>query len=131
MDIKLNSKIYPVEAILNASYVFIEKAYVFLDYDKKDKNILVSINGKRKFSSKQSEALRGSFLNELLYSSLRCAVSKRNKKLREYIVGRALYSNVPQQKQASNKQKEMDYRKDPLGIAVPWEKKHKRKKCRK
>lgn len=131
MLIKLNIKIYPVEAILSASYAFIDTCYIFLDYDEKNKNIAVSITGKKKLSQKELDVLRGLFLNELLYSTLRYNVSKKNRKLREYIIGRALYTSLPEDEASLKEEQDLDYRKDPLGIAVPWEKKHKKKTCKK
>ena len=118
MDIKLNSKIYPLEVILSACYVFIDRAFIFLDGDFKKDLIKVSIKGKRGLSEKQLEWLRGEFMNELLHCALRYKISKSNKKIREYIIGRAIYSALP------TKSEELSgYQEDPLGIAIPWEEK--------
>lgn len=126
MEIILNSKIYPQEAILNASYVFIDRAYIFLDSDAKTENIRVSFKGKNKLSEKQFKALKGEFMNELLHSSLRYQISKNNKKIREYIIGRALYSAFPASDLITTEK--LDYQQDPLGIAMPWEEKYGKKK---
>ena len=122
MDIKLNSKIYPLEAILNAAYSFIDRAYIFLDSGSKGAQIKVSLKGRGKISKKQLEGLKGEFMNELLNCALRYAISRENKKIREYIVGRALYSFLPAEDLARFDNK-TNYREDPLGIAKPWEKK--------
>jgi len=126
MEIRLDLKIYPLEAILNTCYMFIERAYIFLDGDTKARFVKVSIKGKKKLSKKRLVALRGEFMNELLYSVLRYNVSKNNKKIREYIIGRALYSSVSISDLGVSKE-ELDYQKDPLGIAVPWEEKYGKK----
>lgn len=125
--IELNSKIYPLEAILNACYIFIDRAYIFLDSDPKGNQIKVSIKGKKRLTQKQLEVLKGEFTNELLHSALRYQISKNNKKIREYIIGRALYSALPTPDlfTASGK---LDYQEDPLGIAIPWEEKYGKKK---
>lgn len=126
--ITLDSRIYPVEAVLNAAYIFIDRAYIFLDSKLRNK-ITVFIKGKKRISQRQLDCLAGEFMNELLHSALRCAVSKNNKKIREYIVGRALSSALPFSgfgpDAASAK---LDYQEDPLGIAVPWEDKYGKKK---
>ena len=80
MRIELNSKIYPLEAVLNACYSFIERAYVFLDGDSRKGQTIVSLKGKRRLSSKKLEVLKGEFMNELLHCSLRYTISKNNKK---------------------------------------------------
>lgn len=127
MDIKLNPKIYPLEAILNACYNFIDRAYIFLDTDHKSEIIKVSLKGKNKLSQSRLETLRGEFMNELLHCALRYQISKNNKKIREYIIGRALYSALPSSDLFTADEK-LDYQEDPLGIAIPWEEKYGRKK---
>ena len=88
----LNSRIYNLEAILNACYTFIDRTYIFLDSDSKGERTVISLKGKKRLSQKMLKRLKGEFMNELLHSALRCKISKNNKKIREYIIGRALYS---------------------------------------
>ena len=91
MVIKLNSKVYPLEGILNACYNFIDKAYIFLDSDSQVKQIKVYFKEKNRLSAGKLAGLKGEFMNELLHCALRYQISKNNKKLRECIIGRALY----------------------------------------
>jgi His-Xaa-Ser system protein HxsD len=159
----LNPKIYSLEAIYGAAYVFLDKSYVFLEEAPREK-IKITLKGKKELTGKNLEVLRGEFLNELLNFSLREQISKNNKKIREYIIAKALSSAVagvsddpldqmktrikfglekdfqeeedPDEipwtgeklKKKSANQKEMLWAKDPLGIAIPWEKKHLTKK---
>ncbi|MDP1845170.1 MAG: His-Xaa-Ser system protein HxsD [Candidatus Moranbacteria bacterium] len=126
---RLNSKNYPLEAILNAAYVFIDRVYVHLDGDP-EKEILISLKGKERLDKKQLEALKGEFLNELLNYLLRIEVAKNNQKIREYIVAASLVSSLPSNviAQSSRSEEEtVDWREDPLEIAVPWEEKHAKK----
>jgi His-Xaa-Ser system protein HxsD len=127
MEFKLDSKIYPLEAILNACYTFLDRAYIFLDKDSKEDNIKVYFKGKNRLSEKQLASLKGKFMNELLHCALRYEISKNNKKIREYIIGRALYSVLPTPDLFPTDEK-LDYLKDPLGIAIPWGKKYGKKK---
>ncbi len=124
----LDPKIYPLEAILNCCYSFIDRAYVYLDKNKKQDHIDVFLKGKGKLSNGQWEALKGEFLNELLYSTVRYQISKNNKNIREYIIGRALYNTPFSTAVDQPKQKKLDYLEDPLGIAIPWEKKYGKKR---
>jgi len=131
MNIQLNSKIYPLEAILNASYMFIDRAYIFLDSDSRKNGIVVSLKGKQRLSPKKLEDLRGEFMNELLHCALRYKISKNNKKIREYIIGRALYSALPVSMEETILDEDsgkLDYQQDPLGIAIPWEEKYGKKR---
>ncbi len=121
--ISLNPKIYPLEAIYGACYVFVDRAYLFLDGDPK-KEIKVFIEGKRKLDSKKLEELAGEFKNELLDYVLRTAIAKNTKKIRETIVEKALFSAFPSEETSEEEHIESD----PLGIAVPWEEKYGEKK---
>jgi len=119
----LDLKDYPLEAIYGAAYVFINKAYLFLD-NKSSKKIEISLKGKNKLTKKQLENLKGEFLNELLNYTLRVNLNKHNKKIREYIVNQALFSAFNEEE--ITQEDKLGYEDDPLGIAVPWEEKYKK-----
>jgi len=152
----LNLKLYSLEAIYGAAYVFLDRAYVYLEEAAKSK-VKVTLKGKNRLTEKGLEILRDEFLNELLNFSLREQVSKSNKKIREYIVARALSAAssavIPGRrpmgqedgpgrklsegvipwtgerfKEKPSEKKEKIWGKDPLGIAVPWEEKYLAKK---
>jgi len=149
----INPKLYSLEAVYGAAYAFLDKAYVYLEQGPKSR-IQVNLKGKEKMTKKDLEALKGEFLNELLNFSLREKISKNNKKIREYIVARALASASQQESspvmgeedlhkdpskiiipwrdkdKKKSRQTKPVWKKDPQGIAVPWEEKHKRT-CRK
>lgn len=153
--ILINPKLYSLEAVYGAAYAFLDKAYIYLEQGPKAK-IQVNLKGKEKLTKKGLEALKGEFLNELLNFSLREKISKSNKKIREYIVARALVSVSQQEgspergeeplcedpskiiipwrneKQKKHPEEKPVWKKDPQGIAVPWEEKHlTKKRCRK
>lgn len=117
--LKLKQDIYPLEAICGASYVFIDKAYIYIDSKKKGE-YEVRIKGKEKLTSKKLTEIEGEFMNELLNYVQRLNISKSTGKIREYIVERALYSAVNEEGPA----KDDDVLDDPLGIAIPWEEKY-------
>jgi len=136
----LNSQTYPLEVIYSTAYVFLDRAYVYLDGDPK-KEIVVSLKGKEKLNKKQLAGLKGEFCNELLNYLLRVEITKRNQKVRDFIVGTALVSALPREllTQPSKVETSMDgdWKEDPLGIAVPWEEKYgkkpkvkKKKRCK-
>ena len=127
----LNSKTYPLEAIYSTAYVFLDRVFVYLDGDPA-KKIMVSLKGKEKLNKTQLENLQGEFQNELLNYLLRVEIAKRNQKVREFIVGTALVSALPTGLLTQTSQSELpgtvDWQKDPLGIAIPWEEKYGKKK---
>ena len=125
--IYLDPKIYPLEAIYGACYVFVDRAYLFLDGDPKEK-VKVFIKGRKRMTKNELEKLKGEFENELLNYSFRISLAKYTKDIRDMIVERALFSALSHEKEA---QKEDVFEEDPLGIAVPWEEKYGKRKKRK
>ena len=125
--ISLNPNLYSLDAIYGASYVFIDRAYILLDGDVK-RGIKVFIKSKHKLPKKGLEGLAGDFENELLNYALREKINKANRKIRERIIEKALA--IPDPGLLSPVQDCKDYLKDPLGIAIPWEKKHGKRKVK-
>jgi His-Xaa-Ser system protein HxsD len=129
ITIEINPSLYPLEAIYGAAYVFLDRAYLFLEGDPK-KSVSVSIKGKEKISAKGLESLAGEFCNEVLNYVLREKISENNKKIREYIIARALFV-APEEKtgkkdKPSKKQTPAatEWREDKLGLALPWKKRY-------
>ncbi len=131
--VSISPKLYPLEVIHGAAYVFLDRAYIYLDGDPKSE-ILISIKGKKKVTKTNLIKMGDEFLNELLNYSLRHSISKSNKKIREYILGACLFgasgkeaisSEIFEEKE--EKGKEEDWGKDPLNIAIPWEEKYEKK----
>jgi His-Xaa-Ser system protein HxsD len=128
----LNAKNYPKEAIYSTAYVFLDRAYIYLDGDP-EKETIVFLKGKEDLSKSQLEALRGEFLNELLNYLLRIEVAQSNQKIREYIVASSLVASLPSELLSQSAQtgaEYTDWKEDPLGIAVPWEEKKKKKSAK-
>lgn len=133
VELFIDPRIYPMEAIYSTSYIFIDRAYVFLDGDPSDK-VKISLKGKESLNGEELEQLRGEFLNELLNYTLRVKVTEKHKKVKEFIVSQALVSSLPKENWDqlvrsklggdTNSEKELDYMDDPLGIAIPWEEKY-------
>lgn len=120
----INLKAYPLEAIYGAAYVFIDRAYIFLDYSSDDK-IEINFRAKEGADTEVFEKLKGEFLNELLNYSLRLKIAEHNQKLREFVVSQALFASLGKEKGIlENKKEKFEFENDPLGIAVPWEEKY-------
>ena len=119
----LNSKITSLEAIYSTCYAFIDKFYIYLDKNKE--NVIVAFQPKE--GKVNLKTIEGEFRNELLSNLLREKITKNNSKIREYILGQALYSSTPSKIEEFLTKTEEDYIEDPLGIAIPWEEKTKSK----
>lgn len=142
----VNPKVYSFESIVNAAYAFLDKAHVFLDGDPKTK-IKVSLKAKESCTL-SAEDLKGEFHNALLEQDLRLRLAKDNKKLREYIVGQALFGASPEQADdiasgddeldkilerelkalEEEEKKAVKNKKDPFGVLTAWDEKKGKKK---
>ena len=124
---------YPLDAVYGASYVFLDRCYVYLDKGT-DKRIEVVLRGKETLSAEDLESLAGEFSNELLHQVLRARIAKRTGTVREMIIGRALFSAEGSADDydlddLDDLDDDADYLDDPLGIAVPWEEKYGREEA--
>ena len=141
-------KIYSIDAVYGAAYVFLDRAYIFLEEAEKS---MVRVNIKPKKGIKEKETLKDDFLNELINFCLRDKISRDNRQIREYIIATALANSLGAQslKNEENfpdkedfsidddeflipwERKEFKAENDPDGIGIPWELKGKRGKKKK
>jgi len=128
ITVTVNPKLYPLEAVYSAAYVFIDKAYIVLDGDP-EKEILVNITPK--FSS-FAENIKLDFNNELLNYAEYLTRAKETKKIRELFLQRLMGTNDSGLKNAEDIDDDFlddldsddDFLDDPDGIAIPWEEKY-------
>ena len=121
--VKINPKVYPIEAVYSAAYVFMDRAYIMLDGDP-DTEILVRIKLKSEGSLKD---IGDEFNNELLSFAEYLSRARETKKLREMFLQRAIITNDPGMSEPSgeNQSEQSDVvLEDPEGIAIPWEEKY-------
>ncbi|MBI5609377.1 MAG: hypothetical protein HY902_10915 [Deltaproteobacteria bacterium] len=136
VTLALEVGLYPIEVLYGAAYVFIDRCFVLLDKDEgkdgpsKGGRYLVHLRGKTELSKKELLDLSGEFGNELLSQALRRKVVKANQKIIEEITTQAIAGaaggTLPTDFLDSSDDG-MDFLDDPLGIAVPWEDKFKKK----
>lgn len=129
VQITLDNRCYPDEAILATCYRFLEDVYVFLEKKSSSSFTTVSLSPK---SKKDSERIVEEFKNELINNTLRYRISARNKETRDYIVKTALFFSQPKEvvdeflfedlEKTGGKQE--NWESDPLEIAIPWEEKY-------
>lgn len=122
--IQIDEKVFPRDVVVSAAYMFLDRCYVRLERAPR-RQVLVQIKGKNKLSKIRLANLADEFENELLHQLIRRQVAERTDRLREVIVGRALFSAEPAGEPVqAEPEEDMDYLDDPLGIAVPWEEKY-------
>jgi His-Xaa-Ser system protein HxsD len=126
--LRVDPSMYPLDALYGAAYVFIDRCYVVLD--KADASYRVTLAWKKGVPSpEQLEALVGEFANELLSCAWRSKISEANRGLLESVTAQALGGAMgpPSLDQLERFDFSDETFEDPLGIAMSWEEKHKKK----
>ncbi|UCC91388.1 MAG: hypothetical protein JSV39_03685 [Candidatus Aenigmatarchaeota archaeon] len=89
--VSINPKIYPLEVIYSAAYVFLDKAYLIIDGNPKEE---IFVQMKPKEGKKVLEELGNEFNNELVNYSVYVVQAVRNQPLRKAIIERVLLTNI-------------------------------------
>lgn len=118
----IDEELYSIDAIYGASYLFIDRCYVFLSRPA-DKKVSVRLRSKGAANEDALEALAGEFANELLNSQLRFRLGRATAGIREQYMARAFFGR-DQSSTISELLAELDAEElaeEPLEIPVPWE----------
>jgi len=134
VSVTVDPKIYTLDTILSAAYVFIDDAYVVITGDP-NQEVVVKLKGKSKCNLVE---LGRNFNNELLNYAFYAIQTARTMPIRTAIVQRAFFTQAAKPvaskettKATKPEKKEPSYLEDPYGIAKPYkEKKHGRGKKR-
>jgi His-Xaa-Ser system protein HxsD len=121
---EIDETLYPLDAIYGASYIFIDRCYVFLSRPA-DQKVAVRLRTRDPAEAEQLEGLAGEFANELLNQSLRVRISESTVSIRDYYMARAFQATDRSQSTIDRLLAELDAEEmatDALDIAVPWEK---------
>jgi His-Xaa-Ser system protein HxsD len=125
--VEFDEELYPRDAIYGAAYVFIDRCYVHLDRVA-DKRVQVQLKAKK--PGLDTKVLAGEFQNELLSQAWRQRIVEENRQFVEAITTRALAgaAGAPglDELLAMDIGEETAF-DDPLGIAMSWEEKYKKK----
>jgi His-Xaa-Ser system protein HxsD len=92
--IEVEERLYPAEAVQAAAYAFTDRAYARIE-PAAGGRLRVVLAFKPETTSAQRAAMEGELRNELLHQALRLKVSEANRKIREFIVTKALVSAQP------------------------------------
>lgn len=126
--IELDEDLYPKDAIYGAAYIFIDRCYVKLDRPSQGR---ISVRLAPKPGSTVSlDDMAGEFENELLGQAWRRQIVEENRQLIEQVTTQALSgaAGLPglDDLLAMDIDEETAF-EDPLGIAMSWEEKYKKK----
>jgi His-Xaa-Ser system protein HxsD len=118
----LHESLFCLDAIYGASYLFIDRCWLFLSRPDED-SVVVHLKPKTATDQDGLDAIAGEFANELLNQSIRVRLSESTKSLREYYMARAFFT-TPVQSSIDALLAELDAEEledDELEISVPWE----------
>jgi His-Xaa-Ser system protein HxsD len=128
--IELDASIYPLPAVYSAAYVFLDRAYVFLDKPAPEKLRVVLAPKAGPFDADRAKALAGELANELLSASWRHQITKENRATIEAVTMQAIAGAMGAA--SLDDLESFDFTEepfdDPLGIAQSWEEKYTKKK---
>jgi His-Xaa-Ser system protein HxsD len=127
LQIEFDEGLYPKDAIYGAAYIFIDRCYVHLDRPRDGR---VGVSLRLKPGSKASlPDVAGEFENELLGQAWRRSIIEENRSLIELVSSRALAgaAGPPGLDDLLNLDAGGGAFEDPLGIAMSWEDKYKKK----
>ncbi len=127
--VSFDEGLYPKDAIYGAAYVFIDRCYVKLDRPGPSR---ISVRLKPKGGATlDAETLLGELENELLGQAWRRLIVEENRKLIEQVTTEALTGAAGPPGLDDLLAMDGDEGaafEDPLGIAMSWEEKYKKKK---
>jgi His-Xaa-Ser system protein HxsD len=126
LAMRVDSTLYPLEAVYAAAYVFIDRCYVFLDRPEENR-IRVSLTPKK---GELDDAVVGEFANELLSCAWRSQIARDSRATIEAVTAQALSGarGAPSLDDLEAFDFSDEAFDDPLGIAMSWEEKYKKKK---
>lgn len=129
VTITVDASIYPLEAVYGAAYIFLDRCYVLLD---RPSGATFSVTLTSKAGDEGDPALRhmvGEFANELLSQAWRQKIIEENRAVIETVTAQALAGAMgpPSLDELAAFDFSADSFDDPLGIAMSWEDKYKKK----
>lgn len=130
LAIEFDEGLYPKDAIYGAAYTFIDRCYMHLDRPS-DGKVRVTFRAKSG-EALDTAALAGQFENELLGQAWRRSIVEENRAYIESITTRAIAgaAGAPGLDELLDTDiGEESAFDDPLGIAMSWEDKYKKKKA--
>lgn len=130
VSLRVDSALYPLEAIYAAAYVFIDRCYVFLDRPAEGK-VRVTLSSKgAPYDDAGAREVVGEFANELLSCAWRAQITRESRATIEAVTAQALSGarGAPSLDDLEAFDFSDEAFDDPLGIAMSWEEKYAKNK---
>src|SRR5689334_22873717 len=124
VSFEVDESVYPLEAIYGASYLFVDRCFVFLSRPR-ERAVGVRLTSRGAATAAELDALAGEFGNELLSQATRLRLSQATARIREYYTAAALRAAAAAPS-VDDLLAELDAEElgdDPLDIVVPWDEK--------
>lgn len=125
----VDPSLYPLDALYGAAYIFIDRCFVFLDKNAQG-HVVISLAPKKGAADEPTlKNWAGEFGNELLSCAWRHQIAAANRQVLEQVTSLALAGAMgpPSLEDLSNFDFSSKPLEDPLGIAMSWEDKYKKK----
>ena len=128
VTITVDAAVYPLEAVYGAAYIFIDRCYVLLDRPRGGA-YSATLTPKGDASPEALRQMVGEFANELLSQAWRQKILEENRVILEAVTTQALAGAMgpPTIDDLASFDFSEEGFDDPLGIAMSWEEKHKKK----
>ena len=129
VTLSVDATLYPLAALYGAAYVFIDRCYVLLD-KLPGNRFQVVLAGKSGPAERSTlEVYAGEFLNELLSCAWREQITSQNRAAIEAVTTQAIAGamGAPSIDDLATFDFSNESFEDPLGIAMSWEDKYKKK----
>ena len=88
LSIKVDLRIFPIDIVYAAAYVFLDDAYVFLD-EGEENQVIIEMQSKNGNLEGLEERFNEELLNYVVYN----LISKKNEKIRQACIQRILLTN--------------------------------------
>jgi His-Xaa-Ser system protein HxsD len=129
ISMRIDSTLYPLDALYGAAYIFLDRCYVLLDRPSANE-ARVTLSWKKGEPPEDAlRALAGEFVNELLSCAWRSKINEENRAVIEAATARALGGAMgpPSLDDLEKFDFSDEAFEDPLGIAMSWEEKYGKK----
>jgi His-Xaa-Ser system protein HxsD len=129
VHLEVDESLYPLEALYAAAYVFIDRCFVLLDRPGESR-LRVTLSPKSGAADEATlSAWAGEFGNELLSCAFRHKITSQHRATIEAVTMQAIAGAMgpPSLDDLAKLDFGSEPLEDPLGIAVSWEEKYKKK----
>src|SRR5262245_17262995 len=130
VSLQVDETVYPLDALYATAFTFIDRFYVLLDRGDGGRYRVILAPKSGALDEAAAKSAIGDFAAELLACAWRQQITRENRAMIEAVTMKALGGAMgpPSLDELASFDFGQDEFDDPLGIAVSWEEKYKKKK---